>query len=140
MLLVRNVTVKGCTVSVERCDHLELFRKYVSRNGAERGKAVLECLWLEEATIQLCFSSHPNNVEEAVQRGLKEWAGGQGKRPPTWEVLLQAMKDSNIAVQPINRLKAKLLEQPGRLWELFMCLDLCVCMHVCVCVCVCVCV
>ena len=99
--------MKSLAVSVDRRDHLKLLRKYVSRNAADKGRAVLEGVELDSATIQACFQSNPLNDEEAVQAGLIKWKDGQGL-PPTWEVLIEAMDYAEIAQQHIDDLKKKL--------------------------------
>ena len=93
-------------VPVGRPDHLKLFRKYVSRNAAGKGRAVLEGVELDSSTIEACFEGHPN-TEEAVQTGLVRWKDGQGL-PPTWGVLVDAMDYAEVAQQHIDGLKAKL--------------------------------
>ena len=94
--------------SADRPDHLILFRKYVSRKAATKGRAVLEGVGLVTETIDACFSSHPLDEEGAVQAGLTRWSGGQGHQPPTWEVLISAMEYANIAQQHIEDLRKEL--------------------------------
>ena len=53
--------------SADRPDHLILFRKYVSRKAATKGRAVLEGVGLLTETIDACFSTHPQDEEGAVQ-------------------------------------------------------------------------
>ena len=111
--LVSSVTCEECVVkcrafSADRQDHLKLFRKYVSRKAATKGRAVLEGVGLLTETINACFSSYPRNEEEAVQAGLTKWSGGQGRQPPTWEVLISAMEYANIAQQHVEDLKKEL--------------------------------
>ena len=111
--LVNSVTceecaVKYCAFFADHPDHLKLFRKYVSRKAATKGRAVLEGVGLLTETIDACFSSHPLDVEEAVQAGLTRWSGGQGHQPPTWGVLISAMEYANIAQQHIQDLKKEL--------------------------------
>ena len=84
-----------------------LLRQYVSRNVADKGRAVLEGVQLDSAAIQACFQSNPYNHEEAVQAGLIKWAHGQGL-PPTWDVLINAMDYAGIAQQHIFDLKETL--------------------------------
>ena len=74
--------MKCLAVSVDRRDHLKLLRKYVSKNAAGKGRAVLEGVELDSDTIQACFQSNPLNDEEAVQAGLITWKDGQGPLPP----------------------------------------------------------
>ena len=94
-------------ISVDRPDHLVLLRTYVSRKAAGRGKAVLEGVGLDSDTIKACFRSNSLDDEEAVQDGLIRWKDGQG-RPPTWEVLIEAMVYANVAQQYADDLMAKL--------------------------------
>ena len=108
-------------------EHLILFRTYVSRKAATKGRAVLEGVGLLTETIDACFSSHPLDEEGAVQAGLTRWSGGQGRQPPTWEVLISAMEYADIAQQHIEDLKKELYTRL-------------VCCYTRVCVCVCVCV
>ena len=90
-------------------DQLVLFRTYVSRKAAGKGRAVLERVGLCAATIDACFCSHPHNEEEAVQAGLVKWSGGLGLQPPTWQVLLEAMTFAWIAQQHVQGLKKELV-------------------------------
>ena len=73
-----------------------LFRKYVSRNAADKVKALLEGVGLDSPTIAACMTSHPNDDEGAVQDGLTRWKDGQGRWPPSWAVLVVAMKYTKI--------------------------------------------
>ena len=103
--------VKCCALSADHSDHLKLFRKYVSRKSATKGRAVLEGVGLLTETIDACFSSHPLDEEGAVQAGLTRWSGGQGHQPPTWEVLISAMEYAKIAQQHIEDLRKELHTQ-----------------------------
>ena len=80
--LVRNALVKCLAFSADHPDHLILFRTYVSRQAATKGRAVLEGVGLDSDTIKACFSNA--SEEEAVQDGLIKWKDGQGRQPPTW--------------------------------------------------------
>ena len=120
--LVSSVTCEECAVkchafSADRPDHLILFRKYVSRKAATKGRAVLEGVGLLTETIDACFSSHPLDEEGAVQAGLTRWSGGQGRQPPTWRVLLEAMTFAQIAQEHVQGLK-KTLGVQGMLFTL----------------------
>lgn len=84
-----------------------LFRTYVSRNAASRGRAILEGIGLNYETIEACFQNNQCTKEEVVQEGLIEWTAGQGE-PPTWEMLIEAMHNANFAQQHIHGLKTKL--------------------------------
>ena len=57
---------------------------------------VLEGVKLDTEAIEACKTANPLNDEEAVQAGLIRWKGGQGKQPPTWAVLVDAMKYAEI--------------------------------------------
>ena len=92
----------------DRRDQLKLFRDYVSRKAAGKGRALLEGVGLCTATIDACFCSHPRDEEEAVQAGLVKWSDGQGLQPPTWQVLLEAMTFAQIAQEHVQGLKEKL--------------------------------
>ena len=120
--LVSSVTCEECAVkcrafSADHPDHLILFRKYVSRKAATKGRAVLEGVGLLTETIDACFSSYPWNEEEVVQAGLARWSGGQGHQPPTWQVLLEAMTFAQIAQEHVQGLK-KTLGVQGTLFTL----------------------
>ena len=120
--LVSSVTCEECAVkcrafSADCPDHLKLFRKYVSRKAATKGRAVLEGVGLVTETIDTCFSSHPLDEEGAVQAGLTRWSGGQGHQPPTWQVLLEAMTFAQIVQEHVRGLK-KTLGVQGTLFTL----------------------
>ena len=85
-----------------------LFRKNVSRVAAGKGRAVLEGVWLDAATIEACFRSNPLDEEAAVQAGLTKWVEGKGRQPPTWEALIEAMEDAEIGQEHFVRLKTGL--------------------------------
>ena len=108
---------------------------YVSRKAATKGRAVLEGVGLLTGTIDACFTSHPQDEEGAVQTGLTRWSSGQGSQPPTWEVLISAMKYAEIAQQHIEVLRKEL--HPSLIGTLLHSMEVaCVCVRVCVCVCV----
>lgn len=92
-----------------------LLRTYVSRTAADKGRAVLEGIGLDTATIRTCFVDHPLEVEEAVQTGLTEWIEGKGCQPPTWQVLFDAMSYARIARQHIRELKTDIRLTEGML-------------------------
>ena len=126
--------VKCLAFSTDRPDHLRLFRTYVSRTAAKKGRAVLEGVGLRTHAIDACFGSHPLYEEGAVQEGLSKWSDGQSDEPPTWQVLLEAMEYAKIAQEHVKGLKRQL----GLLGMLFTLLKQCV-TGACVCdVCVCV--
>ena len=107
---MRNVFVKCLTSSADHPDQLILFRTCVSRKAAKKGRAVLEGVGLPTFAIDTCFSSHPLDEEGAVQEGLTKWSGGQGRQPPTWQVLLGAMTYAQIAQEHVQELKDKLAQ------------------------------
>ena len=105
----KDVVVKNSlSLSADRPGHLMLFRIHVSRKAAGKAKAVLEGLGLDITTIKACETTHPLNDEEIVQEGLTRWCGGKGTQPPTWNVLIEAMRYAEIAQQDIGELKQKL--------------------------------
>ena len=85
-----------------------LFRIHVSRKAAGKARAVLEGLGFDITTIKACETTHPLNDEEIVQEGLIKWCGGKGTQPPTWNVLIKAMRYAEIAQQDIGELKQEL--------------------------------
>ena len=115
--------------SADHPDHLMLFRKYVSRKAASKGRAVLEGVGLRTETIEACFSSHPLNEEEAVQDGLVKWCGGQSHKPPAWQVLLEAMVYAEIADEHVQAVKNKL---GMSMWFPLVCACVCACRCWCV--------
>ena len=108
---LKSAGVKRSYSSADCPDHLMIFRRYVSRNAAGKARAILEGVGLDSSAIDACFSAHPLNDEEILQAGLVRWRNGQGsphKQPPTWEVLISAMKYAGIAQQHIKELKENL--------------------------------
>ena len=89
-----------------------LFRKHVSRKAADKADAVLEGVGLDTATIKACEAAHRFDDEKIVQEGLTRWCGGKGIQPPTWGVLIAAMKYAEIDQQHIEGLKTS-LNQPA---------------------------
>ena len=81
---------------------------HVSRKAAGKAKAVLECVGLDSSTITACIQANPLNDEEAVQDGLTRWIGGQGHRPSTWKVLIEAMEFAQIEKESVKCLRKKL--------------------------------
>ena len=100
--------MKSLPVIAEHREHLLLFRIHVSRTAASNGRAILEGVGLDTATIDACFVNNPNDVGESVQAGLKAWSGGQGRQPPTWDVLLRAMEYAEVPQRHIQGLKTDL--------------------------------
>lgn len=103
--------VKGLTSPADHPDHLMLFRTYVSSNAAGKARAVLEGIGLDTPSMDACFSDHLSD-EEIAQAGLVKWRDGQGlllKQPPTWEVLLTAMKNAKIDQKHTEELEEKLV-------------------------------
>ena len=101
--------VSCCPLRIDRPDYLILFRTYVSRNAAGKGRAVLEGVGLDSSAIEACFQGNPLKDEEAVQAGLIKWTdGGRKVFPPTWGVLIGAMEYAGVGQQYIAGLKTKL--------------------------------
>ena len=101
--------VSCCPLRIDRPDCLILFRTFVSRNAARKGRAVLEGVGLDSSAIEACFQSNPLNDEEAVQAGLIKWKGGSCQVfPCTWGVLIGAMEYARVDQQYIAGLKTKL--------------------------------
>ena len=86
-----------------------LFRRFVSRNAAGSGRAVLEGVGLSHEAIQMCYKNSSQDEEEAIQSGLMKWRDGSGDSP-TWEVLIDAMGYAKIGVQHIQEMKEDLLK------------------------------
>ena len=86
-----------------------LFRAYVSRKAAGKGRAILEGVGLLPEVIEMCYVDNPQQEEEAVQSGLLTWRNGGGDEP-TWAVLLEAMKYAEIGVQHVKSLEEELLK------------------------------
>ena len=105
--------------------YLMLFRTYVSRTSAGKGRAVLEGIGLAPETIEACYSSYPRNEEEAVQAGLIKWAEGHHGNSPTWRVLLDAMAYAGVGQQHCQGLSDELCQKLKS-----ECLCVCVCEHV----------
>ena len=109
-----------------------LFRRYVSRTAAGRGRAVLEGVGLPQEDIQMCFSKALQNEEEAIQFGLMKWRDGSGGST-TWAVLIEAMKYAQIGTQHIKAMKDELLKgKVCRLISQSCLLALCMIARICV--------
>ena len=120
------------------CDrYLLLFRTYVSRTSAGKGRAVLEGIGLATETIEACYGRHSLNEEEAVQAGLNKWAEGHHGYSPTWRVLLDAMVFAGIGQQHCQGLREELYQKLIGMCVCVVCV--CVCARVCACMCVCAC-
>ena len=100
------MNVKSFAFLTEHQDHLMLIREHVSRAAAGKGRAVLEVLLRDAATIEACFKD--KEEEEAVQAGIIKWMGGTGRQPPTWETLLKAMKFAKIGQHYTQNLKEEI--------------------------------
>ena len=105
--------------------YLMLFRTYVSRTSAGKGRAVLEGIGLAPETIEACYGRHPLNEEEAVQAGLIKWAEGRHGYSSTWRVLLDAMAYAGVGQQHCQGLIEKLCQKLKS-----ECLCVCGCEHV----------
>ena len=86
-----------------------LFRTFVSKCAAGKGRAILEGVGLPAEVRDMCYTNHPLDEEEAVQSGLIRWRDRSGNSP-TWTVLLESMKYAEIGVQHITKLKEELLK------------------------------
>ena len=106
--------LKSLSFSADRMNCPVLFRKHISKRAAGKGRAVLEGVGLDAATIEACFRNNPLDEEAAVQAGLTKWVEGKGCQPPTWNVLLEAMEYAEIPQQDINDLKASLGLHAGK--------------------------
>ena len=84
----------------------------MSRRAADGGRAVLEGLGIDAREIGTLIGDNPNDMESAVQAGLIKWSGGQG-RPPTWQLLCEAMDFAELPVQDIKGLKDALKNPPS---------------------------
>ena len=102
------VVKNSLSLSADLPGYLMLFRIHVSRKAAGKARAVLEGLGLHITTIKACEAAHPLNDQEIVQDGLTRWCGGKGTQPPTWNVLIEAMRYADIAQQDIGELKQEL--------------------------------
>ena len=101
--------VQQCTLilSTAACGrYAVLFRKYVSRNGFGRGRAILEWLGLTPEIIEQCYGTPGLDEEAAVQKGLHKWRETHGDC--TWQVLLEAMQFAGIAQQHCTELVEEL--------------------------------
>ena len=114
-----------------------LFRNYVSRKSAGKGRAVLEGIGLPQEIIDACYVSYPRNEEEAVQTGLNKWVEDHHGYCCTWKVLLSAMEHAGIAQQHCLELRENLSQKLTGVC-VHVCVCVCVCVSVCVCVCMCV--
>ena len=96
--------------------YLILFQKYVSRQSAGKGRAVLEGIGLAPETIEACYNIHPQNEKEAVQAGLYKWSEGHSGYIPTWRVLLDAMVYAGVGQQHCQGLREELYGRCGCGW------------------------
>ena len=80
---------------------------YVSRKGAGKGKAILECLELTTEEINFCYQNNPLNEEQAIQDGLNRWRDTRGDQC-TWQVLTEAMQFAGISQQHCKELVEEL--------------------------------
>ena len=98
--------MNSLTFSTDHPEYLAFFRRHVSRNSANKRRAVLEEVGLDAPTIDACFEDNQKG-EEAVQAGLVKWSEGHYKSP-TWKVLIKAMEDAEFHKKYINGLKKDL--------------------------------
>ena len=104
--------------------YLILFRTYVSRPSAGKGRAVLEGIGLAPETIRACYGRHPLEEEEAVQDGLIKWAEGHHGYNRTWSVVLNAMEYAGVAQHHCQGLRKELYQMLAG-----MCACVCVCVY-----------
>ena len=104
--------------------YLILFRTYVSRPSAGKGRAVLEGIGLAPETIRACYGRHPLEEEEAVQDGLIKWAEGHHGYSRTWRVLLTAMEYAGVAQHHCQGLKEELYRK-----LIGKCVSSCMCLY-----------
>ena len=95
-------------VSFAACErYAVLFRKYVSRKGTGKGRAILEWVGLSPEVINQCYRIPGFDEEEAIQQGLHRWRETCGDCC-TWQVLLGAMQFAGIAQQHCTELVEEL--------------------------------
>ena len=94
-----------------------LFRSFVSRQAAGKGRAVLEGVGLLSEVIDMCYVDHPHSEEEAVQAGLIKWRNGGGDQP-TWRVLMDAIVYAQIGSQHLRTLEEELLKGAVLLYQM----------------------
>ena len=85
-----------------------LLRKYVSNHATGKGALLLAALGLEQASIDAVYGQMEKKESTAVHAGLNKWSDGYASKRPTWQVLLDAMEDAEIAEKPREELKKKL--------------------------------
>ena len=83
-----------------------LFRKYVSRKGIGKGRAILEWVGLSPEVINQCYGTPGLDEEEVIQKGLHKWRETCGDC--TWQVLLNAMQFAGIAQNHCTELEEEL--------------------------------
>lgn len=98
--------------AIEEHAYQRLFREFVSRKAAGKGRAVLEGLGHPPETIQACYVDNPLNEEAAVQAGLIKWTERDGDHC-TWQVLLDAMRYAGIGAIHCKNLKDELRMRKG---------------------------
>ena len=81
----------------------------MSRKAAGNGRALLELLEFDTVDIDSFYEDNPHKGEEAVQTGLVKWVGRGPHK--TWKVLIDAMKEAEIAQQHVEELKKHLLNK-----------------------------
>ena len=99
--------IQSCPISVTVCEnHAALFRKCVSKKGAGKGKALLECLGLSSPEIKLCYKNNPHDEVQAIQDGLDKWETNGDHC--TWQILLDAMTSADFTQQDCKELEEEL--------------------------------
>ena len=107
MIRLRHLNLHSAAVGHEyQC----LFRRFISRNAARIGRAILEKLGLSREAIEACYGRHPLNEEEAVQTGLQKWLDLGGDHC-TWKALVYAMQFAGIGVHHRKMLRQELSQK-----------------------------
>ena len=80
----------------------------MSKHATGKGELLLAALGLDRASIDAAYGSVEKTEISAVHDGLIRWSEGNARKRPTWQVLLNAMDDAEIAEKPCKELKEKL--------------------------------
>lgn len=92
--------VHGCERSYFCCRPSHAFQNLCEQQCSRQSKWVLEGIGLDTPTMDACFSAHPLSDEEIVHTSragqMERWPDLLPKQPPTWEVLITAMKNAKI--------------------------------------------
>ena len=80
----------------------------MSKQAAGNGRALLALLGLDQPSIAAVYGQIDHNEIEAIQKGLVIWSNGRASKQPTWDVLLKAMADADIAKKACEQLEEEL--------------------------------